>query len=67
MMRLGVTGMTCEGCAAAVRRAVQAVDQKAEVAVDLAGGLLEIDGTVDRQRIVQAIERAGFGVEEERP
>ena len=38
MLRLKVSGMTCDGCASAVKRAIGRVSSDAKVAVDLAGG-----------------------------
>lgn len=67
MIELQVTGMTCGGCVASVRRAVERVVPNAQTDVELATGRVRIDGAFDdasRIRAVakEAIEDAGFGV-----
>ena len=61
-MELDVQGMTCEGCANAVRRSVGRAAPQATVAVDLAHGRVTVDGTDDKAAVVTAIEKAGFKV-----
>jgi len=61
-MELKVQGMTCEGCAGAVRRSVGQAAPDAKVAVDLQQGRVTVDGKADRQAVVAAIEKAGFTV-----
>lgn len=61
-MELSVQGMTCEGCANAVRRSVGRAAPDAKVAVDLAQGRVTVDGSDDKAAIVSAIEKAGFKV-----
>lgn len=57
-----VTGMTCDGCARAVKAAVGRVAPGAAVRVDLAAGKVAIEGAVpDEARLKAAIEAAGFG------
>ncbi|MGK9235161.1 heavy-metal-associated domain-containing protein [Inquilinus limosus] len=62
-MELKVEGMTCGGCAEAVKRAVRAVAPGAEVAVDLAGGRVTVSpsgAAPDAAAVAAAIDRAGF-------
>lgn len=61
-MDLIVQGMTCEGCASAVRRSVAKAAPRASVEVELAGGRVRIAGDADRAAVVQAIEKAGYTV-----
>jgi len=61
-MELAVQGMTCEGCASAVKRTVGRAAPKAAVKVDLAGGRVQVDGEADRAAVVAAIEKAGYTV-----
>jgi len=61
-MRFQVSGMTCDGCAAAVRRAIGRIDQAARVEVDVAAGRVDVDGTAEPATLARAIEAAGFGV-----
>lgn len=61
-MELKVQGMTCEGCAGAVRRSVGHAAPAAKVAVDLASGLVTVDGEADEAAVIAAIEKAGYAV-----
>jgi copper chaperone len=63
MLRLKVSGMTCEGCASAVKRAIGRVSPDAKVEVDVAGGEVRIDGSVASEAAASAITSAGFAVE----
>jgi copper chaperone len=58
-----VTGMSCGGCAAAVTRAIQRLDAKVAVSVDLAAGTVSVAGTLPRAAIESAIAAAGYAVE----
>ena len=63
MLHLDVTGMTCEGCASAVRRALERAAPGANVQVDLDHHRAHLDGPLpDAARLVAALEAAGFGV-----
>lgn len=56
-----VTGMTCHGCVNAVTQAIRAQPGVAAAQVDLASGRATVaGGAVDRDEVVQAIERLGF-------
>ncbi|MDH5672410.1 MAG: heavy-metal-associated domain-containing protein [Myxococcales bacterium] len=61
-----VDGMTCGGCAAAVTRAIQGVDARVTVDVDLDGKLVRVSGPaevqLDAAAVRAAIEDAGFDV-----
>lgn len=61
-MQLKVQGMTCEGCANAVRRSVARVAPDARVAIDLASGRVTVDGRADEAAVIAAIEKAGYDV-----
>jgi copper chaperone len=56
-----VTGMTCDGCVRAVTRAIKAQAPSADVRVNLAKGVVTIDGPVDAKVVAGAVEDAGFG------
>ena len=58
-----VGGMTCGGCVTAVTRAIERLDPKAQVSVDLASGKLSVDGAVTRDAVQGAVEEAGFRFE----
>jgi copper chaperone CopZ len=61
---LHIDGMTCSGCAASVRRVLEAVPLVRSVAVDLDAGraAIEADAAVDVDRIVTGVEDAGYEV-----
>ena len=62
-MEFEVEGMTCGGCAEAVKRAVRKVVPDAEVAVDLAGGRVTVSpsgSAPDAAAVAAAIDKAGF-------
>jgi copper chaperone len=63
MITLKVGGMSCAGCVAAVRRAVEAVAPGGALAVDLARGEVALADHADRDAAAAAIRRAGFTVE----
>ncbi|NEX91223.1 heavy-metal-associated domain-containing protein [Caulobacter sp. 17J65-9] len=62
MAPITVEGMTCGGCAAAVRKAIASVAPAAHVEVDLASRQVRVDGDVDEQSIKAAICGAGYQV-----
>ncbi|MCW2308153.1 cation transporter [Rhodobium gokarnense] len=63
MISLNVTGMSCNHCVAAVKKAVTDVDPAAEVAVDLQAGRVDIaSATKEKATLSQAIEDAGYEV-----
>ena len=55
-----VEGMTCDGCAAAVTRAVQRIDPAAEVRVDRPAGRVAIRGDAQALVIADALTKAGY-------
>lgn len=61
MALVKVTGMTCGGCAAAVKRAVEAAVPGAAATVSLERGEVEVTGG-DLAAAKAAIVAAGFGV-----
>jgi len=63
MLRLNVDGLSCGHCVGAVTRAVQAVDPKAEVRVDLAARTVEAHTNADREALAAAIANAGYAVQ----
>ncbi|GJD72323.1 heavy-metal-associated domain-containing protein [Methylobacterium goesingense] len=55
-----VEGMTCDGCAAAVRRAIQRLDPDARVAVDLDHGRVAVTTTAQALSVAEALTGAGY-------
>lgn len=58
---LSITGMACDGCAAAVTRALSRVAGVETVAVDLASGRAVVEGTAGSEALIGAVKAAGFG------
>lgn len=58
---LSVSGMTCGGCANAVKRVLAEVPGVTEAAVDLAEGRATVKGGARPEDLVAAVEAAGFG------
>lgn len=63
---LKVSGMKCNGCKNAVIKAVSKVDGVNLVDVDLPSGnvTIETEKPVDQADLIQAIEQAGYKVED---
>lgn len=57
-----VSGMTCGHCERAVKTAVKQVDPQAEVSVDLATGVVQVQSGQPREAIAQAITEEGYAV-----
>ena len=62
MYELTVEGMSCQHCVGRVTKSVQAVDADAKVAIDLDKASVRIDSQADLDRIVAAIDGAGYPV-----
>jgi Cu+-exporting ATPase len=62
MYELTVDGMSCGHCVGRVTKSVQAVDQAATVAVDLASKKVTVDSSADLDKIAAAIDDAGYPV-----
>lgn len=55
-----VEGMTCDGCVAAVCRAIRRLDPEAKVAVDLDHGCIAVTTTAQASSIAEALSEAGY-------
>ena len=62
MYELTVEDMSCGHCVGRVTKSVQAIDKDAKVEVDLPTKKVKIDSSADLDRIVQAIDAAGYPV-----
>ncbi len=58
-----VEGMTCQGCVAAVTKAVQRLDPAAQVSVDLEAGRVAVVTDAQAIDVAQALGRAGYEAE----
>ena len=58
---LAISGMGCNGCVAAVTRALTAVPGVVDTQVDLACGRATVSGTARPEDLIRALEAAGYG------
>ena len=62
MKKFNVTGMTCAACSARVEKAVKGVAGVENASVNLLLGTLSVEGKVEDSVIINAVEKAGYGV-----
>lgn len=62
MKKFNVTGMTCAACSARVEKAVKRVAGVENASVNLLLGTLSVEGEVEDSVIINAVEKAGYGV-----
>jgi copper chaperone len=62
MLKLAVSGMTCQHCVTAITRAVQGIPAVDGVVVDLAHGEVTVQGSPDPAAVRQAIAEEGYEV-----
>ncbi len=63
MQLFHVKTMTCQGCAAAVTRALRAVDSTALIQTFPSTRLVKIQSDLDQPRLIQAFADAGYPAE----
>ncbi|WP_392551934.1 heavy-metal-associated domain-containing protein [Orbus wheelerorum] len=60
-MKLIVDNMSCDHCVKAVTKAINDIDPKASVSVDLAKKEVTIDGgTISQEAAIKAVDDAGY-------
>ena len=59
-MKIKIEGMTCDGCARSVAKALQRVDPGAGLKVDLRSGEVDVTGLITAEQARVAVEKAGF-------
>ena len=57
---LTVKGMTCGGCAEAVKRVIRKADPEADVTVELSSGRVEAKTKAESGPLASAITKAGY-------
>ena len=62
MFQFTVDGMSCAHCTGRVTKAVQAIDQGATVAIDLATKRVTMDSSANQEVLADAIDAAGYPV-----
>ncbi|GEM89869.1 mercury(II) reductase [Oceanithermus desulfurans] len=63
MVQLKLSGLTCEGCAQTVDRALSGVPGVERVAVYYPEGVAEVEGEASLEALVRAVREAGYGAE----
>jgi copper chaperone len=61
-MKLIVDGMTCEHCERTITKAIHGLDADATVVVDIAAGVVNIEGGVNAGLAAAAVESEGYRV-----
>ena len=61
MTQFNITGMSCAACVARVEKAVNSVDGVNACSVSLLTNSMGVEGDIDAQKIISAVENAGYG------
>lgn len=61
MTQFNITGMSCAACVARVEKAVNSVEGVNSCSVSLLTNSMGVEGNVDPQKIISAVENAGYG------
>ena len=59
-MQFSVSGMTCGHCAQAISKAIDRVDPRASVNVDVPGGKVTVNSVVPAAKIAEVIQAEGY-------
>jgi copper chaperone len=62
MTEFQVEGMSCQHCVAAVTRSIRAIDNQAQVTVDLERGRVVVESLQPIDALKEAIDEAGYMV-----
>jgi len=60
MQRFNVQGMTCGHCVKAVTNAIKNDDPAAQVQVELASGVVQVESSLPAERVVELIREEGY-------
>lgn len=63
-MQFDITGMSCAACSARVEKAVSRVEGVTQCTVSLLTNSMKTEGTAPAERIIAAVEAAGYGASE---
>ncbi|MBE6548469.1 MAG: heavy metal translocating P-type ATPase [Ruminococcaceae bacterium] len=61
MKQFNVTGMSCAACSARVEKAVSSLEGVQSCAVNLLTNSMTVEGEIESDKIIAAVERAGYG------
>ncbi len=62
MREIKVAGMSCGHCEASVKKALEE-NNASDVVVDLAKGIVQFEGTLEKEKISELLEDLGFTLE----
>ena len=62
MEQFNVSGMSCAACSARVEKAVYGVEGVTSCSVNLLTNSMIVDGTADDSSIIEAVQKAGYGI-----
>ena len=62
MYEIKVSGMTCHSCASSMTHALQSIDPKAEVSVDIRSQTVRVKSSKAQAAITSMIQEAGYAV-----
>ena len=60
MKQYEVTGMSCAACSARVEKAVSKIEGVTSCSVNLLTNSMGVEGAVDAQTVIEAVEAAGY-------
>ena len=63
MIRLKITGMTCEHCAQTVKKALESVEGVKSARVYFPQGYAEVEGEISANELVEAVKGSGYSAE----
>ncbi len=66
MYEFKVQGMTCRNCVNSLKKAIQSLDPKVDLEVNLPAQTVKVQSDIDLNSIERAIEEAGYPVIEKR-
>ncbi|MCF7202108.1 heavy-metal-associated domain-containing protein [Pseudomonas oligotrophica] len=60
---LKVTGMSCGSCVRHVTAALEGLDGVGRIDVELAGGIIRVEGSAQPETLIAALDEAGYPAE----
>lgn len=63
MQRFNVQGMTCGHCVKSVTSAIKNEDQTADVQIDLASGVVQVESSLTAEQVTALIREEGYEVQ----
>jgi copper chaperone len=60
MLKIHVENIKCAGCARSIEKGLMAINGVQSIAVDVAAGLVSVDGEVERELLVNSLLKMGY-------